>query len=124
ATLTFSSSLHTLVQRPSLYGWNWNVVMSAAGGVGVMPLKQTVKELNADHDVAAWSGVDFAQLQIDGKTVAVLGESPGASVTPPLLSGHGFDAAGQVVLGSATLDQLHKHVGGTVRVSDASGKST
>ena len=124
ATLTFGSSLNTLVQRPSLYGWNWNVVMSAAGGVGVMPLKQTVKEFNADNDVAAWSGVDFAQLQIDGKTVAVLGESPGAAVAPPLLSGHGFDSKGQVVLGSVTLAQLHKRVGGTVRVSDAAGKST
>ena len=124
ATFIFGSSLNTLVQRPPLYGWNWNVVMAAAGGVGVMPQKQTVKELNADPDVAAWSGVDFAQLQIDGKTVSVLGVNPGASVVPPILSGHGIESAGQVVLGSVTLAQLHKRVGGTVRVSDATGKST
>jgi hypothetical protein len=24
ATLVFGSSLHTLVSRPALYGWNWN----------------------------------------------------------------------------------------------------
>ena len=124
ATLTFGSSLNTLVTRPALYGWNWTVVMSAAGGVGVMPLAATKRELNGDPDVAAWSGVDFAQLQIDGKTVSVLGESPGASVTPPLLSGHNLDAPGQVVLGAKTLSQLHKHVGSMVVVSDSTGKST
>ena len=124
ATLTFGSSLNTLVSRPALYGWNWTVVMSAAGGVGVMPLAQTKKELNGDPDVAAWSGVDFAQLEIDGKTVSVLGETPGASVTPPLLSGHDLDGPGQVVLGAKTLSQLDKRVGAMVEVSDNAGKST
>jgi putative ABC transport system permease protein len=124
ATLTSGSSLNTLVSRPALYGWNWTVMMAAAGGVGVMPLAQTKKELNGDPDVAAWSGVDFAQLEIDGKTVSVLGETPGASVTPPVLSGHDLDGPGQVVLGAETLSQLHKRVGATVEVSDNTGKST
>jgi ABC-type lipoprotein release transport system permease subunit len=124
ATFTFGSSLDNLVHRPPLYGWNWNVLVTAAGGVGVMPEKQTVKELNADPDVAAWSGVDFAQLQLDGKAVSVLGVKPGAAVVPPLLSGHGLRSAGQVVLGPVTLAQLHKHVGQTVRVSDNTGAST
>jgi hypothetical protein len=124
ATLTFGSSLSTLVSRPSLYGWNWTVMMSAAGGAGVMPRAQTKKQLNGDPNVAAWSGVDFAQLQIDGKTVAVLGERPGASVTPPLLSGHDVNGPGQVVLGVETLSQLHKRVGDSVDVTDNTGKST
>jgi len=124
ATLTFGSSLNTLVERPALYGWNWTVGMAAAGGVGVLPLKAMKKELNGDPDVAAWSGVDFAQLQIDGKTVSVLGEAPGAKVAPPLLSGHELDGPGQVVLGSETLAQLRKRVGETVVVSDDTGKST
>jgi len=124
ATLTFGSSLSTLVSRPKLYGWNWTVLMAAAGGVGVMPLAATKKELNADPDVAAWSGVVFAQMEIDGKAVAVLGETPGAPVTPPLLSGHDLDGPGQVVLGAETLSQLHKRVGETVEVSGNTGKST
>jgi hypothetical protein len=124
ATLTFGSSLNTLVSRPALYGWNWTVLMSAAGGVGVMPLAATKKELDADPDVAAWSGVDFAQLDINGKKVPVMGETPGASVTPPLLSGHDLDGPGQVVLGAETLSQLHKRVGETVEVSGNTGKST
>jgi hypothetical protein len=124
ATLTFGSSLNTLVSRPALYGWNWTVVMAAAGGVGVMPEKATKKELNGDPDVVAWSGVDFGQLEIDGTHVSVLGETPGAHVTPPMLSGHDLDGPGQVVLGAETLAQLHKHVGSTVQVSVGAGKST
>ena len=98
--------------------------MSAAGGVGVMPLAATKKELDGDPNVVAWSGVDFAQMDIDGKAIAVLGETPGASVTPPLLSGHNLDGPGQVVLGAETLSQLHKRVGETVEVSGNTGKST
>jgi ABC-type lipoprotein release transport system permease subunit len=124
ATLTFGSSLNTLVSRPALYGWNWTVAMAAAGGVGAMPLAQTKKELNNDPDVAAWSGFDFAQLQIDGKTESVLGVRPGAAVEPPVLSGHGLRAPSEIVLGTQTLAQLHKRVGGTVMVSSGAGEST
>jgi hypothetical protein len=122
ATLTFGSSLDTLASRPSLYGWNWTVAMAAAGGVGVLPERQMKQQLNGDHNVAAWSGYDFAQLQIDGKTEAVLGVRAGAPVMPPQLSGHSLQGPGQVVLGTETLSQLHKRVGETVIVS-SNGKS-
>ncbi len=48
----------------------------------------------------------------------VLGGTPGAPVAPPVLTGHGFDTPGEVVLGTLTLAQLHKHVGDTVLVSN------
>jgi hypothetical protein len=47
---------------------------------------------------------------------------PHAKVSPPILSGHGLDANNQIVLGSATLADLHKKVGDTVRVSYGSPK--
>jgi hypothetical protein len=55
-------------------------------------------------------------LQINGQTVPVLGESPNAAVAPPVLSGHGLESSGQVVLGAVTLAQLQKHLGDTVEV--------
>jgi putative ABC transport system permease protein len=113
ATLTVGASMDTLASRPSLYGWNWTVGLDAAGGVGVLPEAATAAALNADPDVAAWSGMDFGRLQIDGRTVPVLGVSPRARVGPALLSGHGVDAPGQIVLGSATLQEFHLRVGGT-----------
>ena len=62
------------------------------------------------------AGVYFGQLQIDNQEVPVIGADPGVTISPPLLSGHGFDAPNQVVLGALTLAQLHKRVGETVEV--------
>jgi hypothetical protein len=124
ATLTIGSSLNTLVSRPALYGWNWTVAIDSAGGVGVLPEKAITKALRTDPDVTAWSGMYFAQLQLNGHAVPVLGASPRPSVAPPLLSGHGLDAADQIVLGPATLRQLHLHLGSSVRVSTGRSKSS
>jgi len=72
--------------------------------------------LDADHHVAAWTGVGFNTTEIDGVPVATIGVTPGASVAPPLLSGHGVDGTRQVVFGAVTLAQLHKRLGDTVTV--------
>jgi len=40
-------------------------------------------------------------------------------VIPPILSGHGLDSKDEIVLGAATMAQLHKHVGESVTVSYA-----
>jgi hypothetical protein len=61
--------------------------------------------------------VTFANAQIDGQTVPILVASPNAKVTPPVLSGHPLEANNQIVLGAATLAQLHKRVGDTVVAS-------
>ena len=72
----------------------------------------------------AGPGVYFSTLQIDGLNVPVMGGSPNAPVGPPLLSGHAFDGANQVVLGATTLAQLHKQVGDTVEVGGPGSKPT
>jgi hypothetical protein len=124
ATLVFGASLHTLVSHPPLYGWNWDYALSAGGGGGDIPQAQATQALDNNPDVAAWTGVYFSSLQIDGQTVSVLGANPNAAVQPPTLSGHGLDAADQVVLGETTLAQLHKHLGDTVAVSDGQDTPT
>ena len=37
ATVTFGSSLDTLVCHPALYGWNWTYDMDGGGGLGDIP---------------------------------------------------------------------------------------
>jgi hypothetical protein len=113
-TVTFGASLSSLVSHPSLYGWNWDYMLSAGGD---LPQQKVTTLLDHDPYVASWSGIYSATLQIDGQLVPVLGETPGTTVAPPLLSGHNVQTAGQVVLGSLTLKQLGKHLGGTVEVS-------
>ena len=116
ATVTFGASLTTLVSHPSLYGWNWTYALSS--GVIYVNHNQTTAVLDHDPEVAAWTGVWFGTAQIDDVTVPVLGTDTKAPVAPPLLSGHGLQGQGQVVLGATTLAQLHKRVGDVVTVTD------
>ena len=74
-----------------------------------LPQHKTTTLLAHDRFMAGSPRVYFDSLQIDGRTVPVLGTMPGVAVQPPLLSGHGFDSVSQVVLGASTIAALHKH---------------
>ena len=77
--------------------------------------------LDHDPDVAAWDGYDYNDAEIDGQGVPFLFEyghsATKAPISPPILSGHAVEAKDQIVLGAATLAQLHKHLGDTVVVT-------
>ena len=88
--------------------------------VGPIPSSVFTPLLAADHSVAATTGVYFATVQIDGQTVPGIAAPARAAVAPPVLSGHGVDGSRQIVLGPATMAQLHKRVGDTVWVSENS----
>ena len=118
ATLTFASSLNTLVSHPPLYGWNWSYALYPINAVP----PQALKLLDHDPLVAAWTGVDYTDAEIDGQTVPIILGSPGAKVSPPILSGHGLDGNDQIVLGAATLAALHKRIGDTVSISYETAK--
>ena len=116
ATITFGASLQNLVAKPALYGWNFTYELNGGGGLGDIPAAGAATMLNRNPYVQAWSGIYFGTLQIDGQNVAAMGASPRAAVGPLLLSGHAFNATSQIVLGAATLTQLHKKLGDTVEV--------
>ena len=124
-TLIFGASLHTLVSRPELYGWNWDYELrSAYSGISNIPQDKAKPLLDGDANVAAWAGVYFASAQIDDLTVPVLGTDPGAPVAPSMLSGHALEKPDEVLLGATTLAELHKHVGDTVSVTIGTGQPT
>ena len=115
ASITFGTSLDALVSHPPLYGWNWNyALLSGYSAAEDLPGAQTAALLDHDRSIARFAGVYFLSLQLDGQPVPVLATRPDAPVGPPLLSGHGLESARQVVLGTSTLAELHKHVGDTV----------
>ena len=121
ATLTFGSSLQTLVSHPPLYGWNWTYALEQEQGGSIPP--QSRELLSRDPYVAAWSAFGAAsQAEVDGQTVPILTEALNAPVTPPILTGHALEANNQIVLGPGTLAQLHKRVGETVIASYGSPK--
>jgi hypothetical protein len=117
ATVIFGSSIDGLVSHPALYGWNWTYELDGGGAAGDIPAHESNVLLARDAQVSAWSGYYFGNLEIDGLTVPVLGGTPRAPVAPPILTGHGLDGTGQIVLGPGTLAQLHKVVGDSVTVS-------
>ncbi len=53
-------------------------------------------------------------MKLDGVEVPTLLSDPGSPVAPPIVSGHGLATSHQIVLGAATLAQLHKRIGDTV----------
>jgi len=77
--------------------------------------------LKHDPDVAAWSGVNYTDGEIDGQTFPILLMANYAKVAPPILSGHAVEANNQIVLGNETLQLLHKRIGDTVVFSYGSG---
>ena len=118
-TVTFASSLDGLVSHPALYGWNWDdVLLSSFAGAEDLPGPQVTRFLNADQDIAAWSGINFVRAKVDGHPVGLLAEAPGSSVGPPIVSGHGLLAADQIVLGPRTLAQIHARVGDTITLDN------
>jgi hypothetical protein len=119
-TLTFGASLHTLVSHPALYGWNWNTAVQSSDGYGPVPDK-ALKVLRHDPAIQSYSGVWFVTLQLDGVEVPTLLIAPGSAVAPPVTSGHGVTSPREIVLGAATLAQLHTRIGDTVDVQYVPG---
>jgi hypothetical protein len=117
ATVVFGSSLQTLVTHPSLYGWNWTYMLSQVGSGGGNVPPQAFALLERDPDVAAYTGVTYVNADIEGQNVPFLIGEARARVTPAMLSGHAVENKHQIVLGAATMAQLHKQLGDTVVVS-------
>jgi hypothetical protein len=113
ATLTFGSSLRTLVARPALYGWNWDYALQSSQDVP----PQAAALLAKDPLVAASAPYVDLNVEINGRSVPVLVGPTDPAVSPPLLSGHAVAGPDQIVLGDATLRALHTHVGATVVAS-------
>ena len=114
ASLTFASSLQTLVSHPALYGWDWSYALDPTNAVPPGALRL----LGQDGEVAAWSGYDYNNVEVDGQSVpALLARSLRTPVSPPILSGHGLGSDDQIVIGAATLAMLHLHIGDRVRLS-------
>ena len=90
ATITFSASLNTLVSHPRCTAGTGTPSWPPEAARGTSPAQHAQSLLDHDRSVASWSGAYAYDLSIDGQVTAVLGERPGASVQPPVLSGHGL----------------------------------
>lgn len=124
AALTFGASFHTLLRSPDLYGWNWDSAIYDQSGYGNLDLAGAHQLLDAKPEIAGWSGAFFGADSVDGRNLALLGMDLGSEVAPPLLSGRMIESHDEIVLGSATADQLHKHVGDDVQIGVGTNLTT
>ena len=122
ASLVFGTSLRSLVDRPQLYGWDWDLTVLDEVGYGEIDLEKAAGILDTDPSVAGWSGAYFQSVQLEGADVPVLGLPAAAVVTPPLLAGRTVVAPDEVVLGTRTLDALGKRLGDTVVLGSDDGE--
>jgi hypothetical protein len=116
-TITFGSSLQTLVSSPALYGWNWTYALNPVGSGGGNVPKIAFTMLHRDPYVAAYSGASYNDIEIDGHILPFIVQNAGAAVTPPILSGQAVEQAHQIVLGAASMADLGKRVGDSVTIS-------
>src|SRR5439155_21456888 len=83
AALTFGASLRGLVDRPRLYGWDWDKALFANAGYGNMNQTRLHELLYRDRDAAAWTGGYSGSIELDGRKTAVLGGATNAARRPP-----------------------------------------
>lgn len=116
-SVTFGTSLNTLVDDPALFGWTWDVTILAGNGYGNLDGAATADILDRDPLVDAWSGVYFGSDLVDDVSVSLLGIDPGSVVQPPIVAGRTIEGDDEIVLGRATAVRLRRDVGDTVTLS-------
>ncbi|MBV9952918.1 MAG: ABC transporter permease [Acidimicrobiia bacterium] len=121
AAVTFSASLHGLVRKPALYGWQWQGVAVAGAGYFNIPQQQIRALRQADPDIESTTGVHFGSGSIDGINVPLLGYDAGTRVTPPITGGRAPRSTGEIALGSETARQLGVDLGDVVHITTDQG---
>jgi hypothetical protein len=114
AAVTFGASMQHLVSHPRLFGWNWDVALVDGAGYGNTKPAATRAVFASDGNIEAWSGAFYGAEDVNGVNVPLLGMDPSSQVTPPIHEGRMIERPGEIVLGTATLAQLHLEVGDTL----------
>jgi hypothetical protein len=114
--LTVVASLDHLTETPRLYGWVWDVQI---GGVGTPDISEPLAAgLGANPAVRNVAVGGIPQLEINGVRVdAYAVDDVQGSVAVALLEGRAPTRSDEIVLGTATLDDVEAVVGDRVEVS-------
>jgi hypothetical protein len=122
AGVTFARSSDRLHAQPRLHGWDFDV-----GLVGSEQDPSTFPDkfpgLAADPNVTALAFGAIADIILEGEPTEIiaLDQVKGAVVHPTLLDGRAPAGAGEIALGTGTLQHLDKHIGDVVTALSQSG---
>ena len=118
--MPYFASLTHLLETPAQYGVTWNVQVYANQENPTQKVaRELVSAVRGDPRVSAFGlGTTGLPLSVNGLPADALAvfNHPGG-VEPPILAGRAPAAAPEIALGPKTLDQLHKRMGDTVKVS-------
>jgi hypothetical protein len=117
----FGASLARLVGTPAAYGWTWDV--SVGNFASPAEAQGATRVLDSTPGVDGYAGVATEELLIDGKRVQFMAIEPSKGTVPlQVLEGREPVRPGEVALGTATLRELGKQIGGTVTMTLAPGQ--
>lgn len=124
ATITFAGCLDHFVDTPDLYGTTWGslvTVDAAADGIDA-DYGPVLAGFEDDPRVEAFSMVVPGQVTLEGRSVPAFAlDQSVRPLHPTVLDGRPPAADDEVVLGSATLDELDVEVGDAVAVASVDG---
>jgi hypothetical protein len=131
AALTFGASLNGLLASPRAQGWNWDALVGNPNDQ-IEHERATAARLARDPDVSGYAaiallaGANQGTATIDGHIVQfMIALDPlKGSVHPTLVAGHPPRADNQIVLATKTMQDVHKHLGQTVKVPTPGGALT
>lgn len=111
----FGASLARLVATPARYGQAWDV--SADGDFSPVP-DQVLARVTTTPDLNYALGV-HGEMVVGGVRIPAIAVAPGRGplLFPTLLEGHPPSRPGEVVLGTATLADLHRRVGDSIEAT-------
>jgi putative ABC transport system permease protein len=114
--LVFTASLQHLTRTPRLYGQAWDA--QVGDGFGPDAAEEARAFFEGERAIAAYTLASFAEAQIDGRRVGVLGLDPvrGLVVGPTVIDGRLPRASGEALLATRTMVDLHRRVGDVVTV--------
>lgn len=122
AALIFGTNLNRLVTTPHLFGQTWDMALSR--DFSTIPTAQTSERLADQAGVSAWTFGNYGTLTANGQQIPAIGLDPGEGslLFPTLLEGRASADANEIVLGTGTLQKIHRRVGDVVDVQ-ANGRS-
>jgi hypothetical protein len=116
AVVVVGANLDSLLVGRELHGWNWDVAMGSYSEPE--SAEEGARSLVANPDVAAFSGIAYGPLTVDGIDVDVAAVTTDHGlVSSPVIDGRHPEAAGEIALGTATLRALGKGIGDEVQLT-------
>lgn len=120
AVITFASSVSHVANTRRLYGWTWDFAAPVTDRPAVDPLR-----IAREHGIGDAAHITIESVQVDGRAVAAWAIRPlQGRVVPEIVAGRAPTGPNEVSVGAATLSDLGKRIGDTVRIEGPSGRGT